>query len=118
MPARPAPSLEAIPESVPKIFEQAQVSTANHQKNYVALNKIHHDAASITKAIDDGESLQLIGEKAFEDIFISMLLRVLPIKKGANVVDRVIRFVAGYVKFISDKSTCFCFLLVQYRPST
>ncbi len=36
-----------------------------------------------------------------------MLLRVLPIKKGANVVDRVIRFVSGYVKFISDKSECF-----------
>ena len=105
MPARTAPTLEAIPESIPKIFEQAQVSTANHQKNYVALNKIHHDAASITKTIDDGESLQLIGEKVFEDIFIGMLLRVLPIKKGANVVDRVIRFVAGYVKFISDKST-------------
>ncbi len=107
MPARPALTLEAIPESVPKIFEQAQVSAANHQKNYVALNKIHKDASSITKVTDDGEGLQLIGEKAFEDIFINMLLRVLPIKKGANVVDRVIRFVSGYVKFISDKSECF-----------
>lgn len=106
MPARAKsapPTLEMIPESVPKIFEQVQGSSANHQKNFVALNKIHSEASTITQTSDDGEKLQLVGEKAFEDMFINLLLRVLPVKKGANVVDRVIKFVAGYVKFVNER---------------
>lgn len=107
MPARkaPAPSLSVLSENVPKIFEQVQVSTANHQKNFVALNKLHHQAAAITESIQNGQSIQLTGEKVFEDMFIDMVLRVLPLKKGANVVDRIVKFVAGYVKFVNDKGT-------------
>lgn len=93
----------ALSDSMPKIFEQAQVSGANHQKNYVSLNKLHHEAASYTQPTKDNMDIQLIGEKAFEDLFISMLLRVLPIKKGATVVDRIIRFVAGYIQYVNEK---------------
>lgn len=90
-----------LPESVPRIFEQAQTSTANHQKNFVALNKLHNEAALVIE--ENGKQTQLVGEKAFEDLFIDMLLRVLPLKKGATVVDRIVKFVAGYVKFINEK---------------
>ncbi|EJC98308.1 uncharacterized protein FOMMEDRAFT_114496 [Fomitiporia mediterranea MF3/22] len=97
------PVLTVLPESVPKIFEQAQVSTANHQKNFVALNKLHSAAAAVTAPLQNGIDVQLTGEKAFEDLFIDMVIRVLPLKKGASVVDRIVKFVAGYVKFISEK---------------
>ncbi|THH04391.1 hypothetical protein EW145_g5552 [Phellinidium pouzarii] len=92
------PVLIAIPENMPKIFEQAQTSTANHQKNFVALNKLHHAAASVTSPTQDGIEIQLTGEKLFEDLFIDMLLRVLPLKKGATVVDRVVKFVADFAQ--------------------
>lgn len=97
------PILTSVPENVPKIFDQAQVSTANHQKNFVALNKLHQQAATITRPVNDGTDFELTGEKTFEDAFIDMVLRVLPLKKGASVVDRIVKFVAGYVKFINEK---------------
>ena len=34
-----------------------------------------------------------------------MLIRILPIKKGTTVADRSIKFMAGYAKFITEKST-------------
>lgn len=107
MPARTGGTqvLTLLPESVPRIFEQAQTSTANHQKNFVALNKLHNEAALIIQPAENGKKMQLVGEKAFEDLFIDMLLRVLPLKKGATVVDRIVKFVAGYVKFINEKGT-------------
>ena len=79
------------------------ISTANHQKNFVALNKLHSAAASVTAPVQNGIDEKLTGEKAFEDLFIDMVVRVLPLKKGATVVDRIVKFVAGYVKFISEK---------------
>lgn len=97
------PVFLALPESLPRIFEQAQISTANHQKNFVALNKLHHAAASVTEPMQNGIEITLTGERRFEELFISMLLRVLPLKKGATVVDRIVKFVAGYVKFINEK---------------
>lgn len=95
--------LIALPETLPKIFEQAQGSSANHQKNFVALNKLHNAAAGVTEPIQNGVEIRLIGELQFEDIFIDMILRILPLKKGVTVVDRIVKFVAGYIKFIKEK---------------
>lgn len=95
--------LLALPVNLPKIFDQVQVTTANHQKNFVALSKIHNAAAQVTETVKNGVDVQLSGEKAFEDVFIEMIIRILPVKKGASVVDRVVKFVAGYVKFIVEK---------------
>lgn len=103
MPGRTAAIHETLRQSIPKIFEQAQVSTANHQKNYVALSKLHHEAAAHTESINNGESLKLVGEKAFEDLFVDMVMRILPVKKGTTVVDRLVKFIGGYVKFINEK---------------
>ena len=108
-----APVLALLPESIPRIFEQAQTSTANHQKNFVALNKLHNEAALVTETSGSGKKEQFTGEVAFEDLFINMVIRILPLKKGATVVDRIVKFVAGYVKFINEKgivSSYFSFL--------
>lgn len=113
MPARVAFTLDDLSTSIPRIFDQVQSTTANHQKNYVALFKLHTEAAKHTEAINCGESVRLIGERAFEDIFISMLSLALPIKKGASVVDRIIKFVGGYTKFINEKGA-----ITRFMPNT
>ncbi|KAH9922432.1 nuclear condensing complex subunit [Fomitopsis serialis] len=105
MPARTKPpaDIDTITGSIPKVFEQVQSTLANHQKNYIALYKLHLDAATHTQSVQNGKSIKLIGERAFEDTLIGMLLRVLPVKKGISVADRVIKFVGGYTKFINEK---------------
>ena len=102
MPSRMT-ALEALASAIPKAFEQAQNSSANHQKNFIALHKIHLDAAAKTETIRDGDGIKLVGERAFEDCFINMVNRVVVVKKGIGVADRSIKFVAGYIKFLNVK---------------
>jgi condensin complex subunit 3 len=112
MPSRTAPTtttstLDSLTISIPKAFDQAQSSTANHQKNFVALHKLHTDAAKHTESVDNGNAIKLIGERAFEDVFVEMVSRVLSVKKGASQADRIVRFVGGYTKFINEKGGYF-----------
>lgn len=102
MPSRTT-ALEALASAIPKTFEQAQNTSANHQKNFIALHKIHLDAAAKTEIIREGDGIKLVGERAFEDCFIDMVNRVLVVKKGVGVADRTVKFVAGYIKFLNAK---------------
>jgi condensin complex subunit 3 len=45
----------------------------------------------------------LIGEKAFNTELIGMVNRILSIKKGEVVADRVVKFVAGYVAYTTEQ---------------
>ncbi len=105
MPARTAApfDLESLNTALPKIFDQVQNTTANHQKNFIALYKLQSDAANIKEPVQRGKSDKLTGEKAFETAFEDMLLRVLPLKKGTPVADRSVKFMTGYAKFITEK---------------
>jgi condensin complex subunit 3 len=94
MPARIPTTLESLASAIPKAFEQAQNSSANHQKNFISLHKIHIDAAAKTETIRGGEGIKLVGERAFEDCFIDVVNRVL------------VKFVAGYIKFLNAKGAC------------
>lgn len=80
--------------AIPNIFDQVQNSTANHLKNFVALHKLHLDAAR-TKGLP--------GEREFEAIFQGLVARVLPVKKGVAAADRVTKFVGGYTKFLNER---------------
>ncbi|PFH49328.1 hypothetical protein AMATHDRAFT_147847 [Amanita thiersii Skay4041] len=109
MPGRAAlqeqkPILQELETAVPRIFDQAQVSTANHQKNFVALYKLHTEAAQHTETVKNGRGVKLVGERKIEEIFTLMLLRILPLKKGTSPADRIVKFVGGYVKFLNDKA--------------
>ncbi|KAF8268083.1 nuclear condensing complex subunit [Lactarius quietus] len=105
MPARTqVPILETISAAIPKAFDQAQNSSANHQKNFVALYKLHLEAAAKTESVRGGDALKLVGERAFEDCFLDMVNRVLVVKKGTGVADRAVKFVAGYIKFLNAKA--------------
>ncbi len=113
MPARnPAPfDLESLKTSLPKIFDQVQNTTANHQKNFVALYKLHTEAEKIQIPAQNGKSAKIIGEKAFWEAFDDLALRVLDVKKGNAVADRVVKFMAGYSKFAAEKGES-----LQCRP--
>ena len=96
------PALIALHESIPPHFQQAQHSPANHRKNIVSLHRIHAKVSSITEPASGGR-LRPIGEKAFNEVFIGCLDRVLPIKKGVPNADRICKFVAGYVAYAQEQ---------------
>ena len=93
--------IDTLPLSLPPIFDQAQHTTANHRKNIVALRKIHETCSSITETTSKG--VKLVGEKAFNTSFIDMVNRVLPIRKGVAVADRVVKFVEQYVTYTTEQ---------------
>lgn len=95
--------LERLHETVAAIFDQAQLTLANHRKNCVALYKLHQQAGAVTRPVKNGTVLKLVGERAFGDVFIVMINRVLVVKKGPAAADRVVRFVGSYVKFMNEK---------------
>ncbi|KAF8548053.1 hypothetical protein OG21DRAFT_814500 [Imleria badia] len=98
-PTMPAP----VTDVLPKIFDQVQTTTANHQKNVVALHKLHVDAAAFTESIHGGHSIKLTGERLFEDTFIDLLCRVVVVKKGVSQADRIVKFVGAYVLYLNLK---------------
>ena len=98
--------LNPITSAIPKAFQQANNSSANHQKKFVSLRKLHLEAAAKTETVRGGDAVRLVGERAFEDCFIDMVNRVLVVKKGTGVADRAVKFVAGYIKFLNAKGAC------------
>ncbi|CAA7257465.1 unnamed protein product [Cyclocybe aegerita] len=95
--------VEELRESIGAIFEQAQLSVANHKKNCVALSKIHTKAAAITHGAKGG-GVKPTGERAFQEVFIDMVNRVLVVKKGVANADRVVKYVGSFVKFMNEKA--------------
>ncbi|KAG6849522.1 hypothetical protein H0H93_007772 [Arthromyces matolae] len=105
MVARNVDVLENLHESIGMIFDQAQLSLANHRKNCVALYKLHQQAATLVGPTRIKADPKLIGERKFREIFIGMVNCVLVVKKGPATADRVVRFVGAYVKFINDRAS-------------
>lgn len=92
--------VEGLYTAVAQIFEEAQSSLANHKKNCVALYKVHTKAATITT---NGAKKKFAGEKAFQEVFMDMLGRVLDVKKGPANADRVIKYAGSFVTFLVEK---------------
>jgi condensin complex subunit 3 len=95
--------ISKLQESIAAIFDQAQLTLANHRKNCVALYKLHQQAAAVTQTSKKDDVIKLVGERAFGDAFVDMVNRVLIVKKGPATADRVVRFVGSYVKFMNEK---------------
>jgi len=89
-------------EDVFKIFQQAQASVASHKKNVVQLHKLHTQAAQDVESTPKG--VRLVGEKSFNKAFEDAVYKVLPLKKGTTVADRIVKFVGLFVKFTVEKS--------------
>lgn len=95
---------DLLHRTVSGIFEQAQLSLTNHRKNCITLHKLHLRAAAISQAVECGsDPLRLTGERWFGDAFLDMVNRVLIVKKGPAVVDRIVKFTGAYVKFMNEK---------------
>lgn len=92
---------DTLPTLISPIFQQVQLTTANHRKNLVALLKIHTHCAKYTEKTPKGT--KLTGEKQFNAVFTDMVNRVLSVKKGVAVADRVVKFVALYVAYCTEQ---------------
>jgi condensin complex subunit 3 len=98
---------QEVENAVPKILDQAQISTVNHQKNVVALYKIHVDAALFTEPSKKGKTQKVTGEKIFWECVLRLFTLVLRQKKGVAPADRVVKFLGAYVKFVNEKGRFF-----------
>jgi len=105
MPSRNRETTPDELQAVSHIFEQAQLSTTNHSKNYVALQKIHRECAKRKEVVNNGRDFKLTGERQFRDMFQNMYVRILQVKKGVASAENVIKFIGGYIKFINERLT-------------
>lgn len=106
MAPKPSFELDSLSTIIPSVFDQVQTSAATHKKNCVTLYKLQSTSAKVTETVDRGRNnaeLRLIGEKTFAEIFMDMLNRVLVVKKGVTAGDKIVKFVASYVKFLGEK---------------
>jgi len=106
MPGKTIDITDTISNGLPKFFDQSQNTTANHQKNRVALYKLHKEAAGHVETVQNGKGIKLVGERAFESAFIDMINHILQVKKGVSVADRAVKFIGGYVRFLNEKGAC------------
>lgn len=102
-------ALANLPDNVAAIFEEIQVSNANHEKNRVNLYKLHDEARVIIKQTKGG-GVSLVGERAFQKAFLTCVFKTLNVKKGDVCADRTARFVGVYLKFVNEKGVLPCFL--------
>jgi condensin complex subunit 3 len=100
MPTRPTTS-EDIREGVIGIFHQAQTNVASHKKNVVQLLKLQGQAAQRVAVTTNGSSLT--GEKEFNTIFQDIIYKILPLKRGITVGDRIVKFVGAFVRHLMEK---------------
>lgn len=106
-------------EGIATVFEQVQLSLANHKKNCVALYKIHTRAAEIVEKGRKGEGVTFVGEHAFQDVCLDMVSRVLEVKKGngATGTERVVKFLGTFVRYMNEKGMLAFSMTLAYPDS-
>jgi condensin complex subunit 3 len=97
---------ESSDEQIIHIFQQAQANVASHKKNVVQLHKLHSQAAQQVE--ESAKGIRLVGEKTFNKSFEDVVYKVLPLKKGTTVADRIVKFVGLFVKFTMEKCAFLC----------
>lgn len=98
--------LDSLPTLIPAIFDQAQSSAATHKKNCVALHKVQIASAKIVeggKGVRQDSEVKLVGERAFGEVVLDLLNRVLVVKRSTPPADRIVKFIGSYVRFIFEK---------------
>ena len=102
-PAQPPSEFTLKELAVRRIFSQVSTSYANHRKNLVALYRIQDEYASQNVLFNRGNFMKLTGDRKFERLFQELLLTALRVKKGVTEGDRLVKFVAGYTRFLNEK---------------
>jgi hypothetical protein len=89
----------SIPRAISAVFEQAQHATTGYDVSWKALHTLHQRACVSNST-----------GKLFVDHCLKMVSLALAARKNDAKVNRVLRFVAGYLRFIIDEGNAF-FLL-------
>ncbi|KOS16939.1 Condensin complex subunit 3 [Escovopsis weberi] len=92
----------ALRTQVCAVFKDAQKSTTTHRKLAVHLRKIQESMCYEPVDSRSSSSAQF-DEEAFNAEFLRCVLRIMPIKKIESAGDRLIRFVALFLRFAGDK---------------
>lgn len=97
-------------QSVSKSFATAQTSASTHRRTIASLHKTFLACAAYK--IEHNGQTRFAGEKLFMNKFRDCLYRVLPVKKGEQSAERVMKFVGGFAAFAFEGNPyCFYFLL-------
>uniref|UniRef100_A0A0W0F282 Nuclear condensin complex subunit 3 C-terminal domain-containing protein n=1 Tax=Moniliophthora roreri TaxID=221103 RepID=A0A0W0F282_MONRR len=95
-------ALGQLRRKVMAIFQEAQdISEDNRTRLYASLFTIHSGIVQQI-ALNRGEE-DPIGERAFKNILIEVLSKIIDFKKGASQADRAIKFIGGYIRFMNQK---------------
>ncbi|KAJ8081879.1 chromosome condensation complex Condensin, subunit G [Marasmius tenuissimus] len=93
--------LHGLSQDIREIFGQAQNTSLNHQKNIIALYKLHNKAVGIIEPHRNG--VKMLGENEFKKTMFDILNTVLAFKKGVVQADRAVKFLANYFKHMNDR---------------
>ncbi|OMP85657.1 Condensin complex subunit 3 [Diplodia seriata] len=93
----------SLREQICRIFGDAQRTTATQRKLVVQLRKVQEACCYEPVKPKKQQSDEDFGEEEFNTEVGRCLLRVLPVKKSEPVGDRIIKFVALFLKHSSDK---------------
>ncbi len=65
--------------------------------------KIQEECSLVVQESSSGKGPRLIGEKAFNNTFIDMVNRILPLKRGISPADKCAAFIAKYVAYATEQ---------------
>lgn len=91
--------LSYIREFVSRIFQDVQITASNHRKNAAALRKFQMKCLNYNDC----------GENEFNKEFVRNVNRILPVRKGQANVERIINFIATFIKYCHEEG-----ILVNY----
>ncbi|KAL0579006.1 chromosome condensation complex Condensin, subunit G [Marasmius crinis-equi] len=95
--------LNELTKDIGRIFDQAQTGVSNHQKNIIALYKLHTKAVNITEPHRNG--VKMVGEKRFKEAILDMINRILSEKRGVTPADKIVKFIGRYFGYLNEKAT-------------
>jgi condensin complex subunit 3 len=98
---------------ISQIFSDAQNTTATQRKLQINLRKLQEkccfEPQEAGKKKKKAQEEEQFGEEEFRDEVTRCMLRILGVKKGEAVGDRIIRFLGLFLKHASDKGTTVLF---------
>ncbi|CAI2182005.1 16196_t:CDS:10 [Funneliformis geosporum] len=109
MPVRENP-LSSLSLFVPQIFQDVQKTVTNHRKNAAALRKFQLQCSTFNQVTRSSSissrgssGSDILGEVEFNKEFARNLNKILPLKKGQATAERVVTFIATFIKYCHDK---------------
>ncbi|KAI0030500.1 nuclear condensing complex subunits [Vararia minispora EC-137] len=101
---QPINVLETLQDTIAQIFSQVSQSKASWTKNTVALYKLHMEASEQTEESTSAPGkIRIVGERAFETVFVDMLNRIVSARKGPGQAEKTVLFIGLYTEHLMMK---------------